>query len=955
MYPIMKRIILCLAAIGMLQAEAQVKQVWDFGAETFASSDYENMLSEAEINSWYGEQTAAGTSGVNLPSFTAHDSVNLRYNTNGASNHRLRTLNTNVTRYDEKSLKDGEGNVYRGYIYSNSGKQPMVYVEQRYEAGDKVEFYAGSNGSRETYRLEAPSGAIQTEEYTASAKIEKLTFYIGEDGLHRFCGVDEKLVLARIVRTPAKKGILTGSIITKETLPTGYGIAFRNIQTNSTYRAEIKGETYRAELPTGYEYETGLTGANGFVISNGTRILFEKDGQKKDIQIETVETCIVSGEIAGLPANELSKLTLETEKPEDKVFEPVITINDREGTYSAEIEKGVQYRLTAHGVNDYRLTTEMLMSEKDAVFALVFEKKPTWKIRINAILQAGDGQQISLQEETLREIQFVFRNLKEEGYEYIFTGTEDIALRDGTYAIECRNVPNTMRQMLTSNLHVEGQETVKQIDFEQNTAIERIPYRSMLHVGKEQEFKTIGGALEEARRMEREKNERVEILIEPGNYEEMLLIDIPYITLRNASATPSIELRNAGVDIDENTVRITGYYGWGYNYYSMDKDGFYNERVLQVNKENGYASTVNPAQGNTLWNATVVVSATDFTAEGILFENSFNQYISAREANDVLTETSASRGVRPTEQGNTEVQARRYRERACAIGFRKTADRAQLTGCRVVSRQDAIYGDEGCRVAIDGGILNGSCDYIFGGMTLIAKGTRLDMLVSSDPNDIAYLTASKTSKEGRGYLFYECTIGSAAPEQDMAEAMSAHPGYFGRPWDVNGETVFYNTHVGKSGTGESLIVPTGWNNGLVSGGAERSYEYGTMEEAGVDNTDKRASWATVLEEPVLPDGTEINLYNFTKGNDDWDPFKDKKTSVQQPADVPFMLYSTARGLLQINRVEEDTMVQIYSIDGRELYAQTLYNGNEKQWIMPEGVYVVKVGSKQGEYVQKVSL
>lgn len=951
----MKRILLCLAAIGVLQAGAQVKQVWDFGAEQFATSEYENMLSEAEINSWYGEETAAGTSGVNLPAFTAHDSVNLRYNTNGASNHRLRTLNTNVTRYDEKSLKDGEGNIYRGYIYSNSGKQPLVYIEQRYEAGDKVEFYVGSNGSRETYRLEAPSGATQTEEYTASAKIEKLTFYIGEGGLHRFCGVDEKLVLARIVRTPAKKGVLEGDIITKETLPTGYGIVLRNTQTNSAHQAEIAGNSYRIKLPTGYKYNAELTNANGFVISNGKDILFERDGQKKDLQIEKVETCNITGDITGLPANELHKLTLEAEKPEDKVFEPIITIDYEKRRYSTEVEKGVQYSLHAQGVNDYRLTTTELTSTEDREFTLVFEKKPTWGITINATLQAEGEQQTMLPEDDLQAIQFVFNNLKEEGYEYIFTGTKDIALRDGIYTIECRNVPNTMRQMLTSNLRIEGKETVKQIDFEKNIAVETVSYRSILHVGKGQEFQTIGSALKEARKMERESNQRVEILIEPGNYEEMLLVDIPNITLRNASDRPSIELRNAGVDIDENAVRITGYYGWGYDYYSMGKDGFYNERVLQVNKENGYASTANPAQGNTLWNATVVVAATDFIAEGIIFENSFNQYISTRESNDVLTETAASKGKRPTQAGNTDVQARTYRERACAIGFKSTADRALLKGCRVISRQDALYGDEGCRVAIDGGILNGSCDYIFGGMTLVAKGTRLDMLVSSDPNDIAYLTASKTSKEGRGYLFYECSIGSAAPEQDMTEAITAQPGYFGRPWDVNGETVFYNTYIGKSRTGESMIVPLGWNNGLVSGGSNRSYEYGTVEEADVDNTNQRASWATILQEPVLPDGTKISLYNFTKGNDGWDPFKDNKTSVRQASDMPFLSYSTARGRLRIDPVKEDTLVQIYSIDGRELYAQTLHKGCEKQWIMPQGVYVVKADSKRGNCVQKVCL
>ncbi|HCS87554.1 MAG TPA: hypothetical protein DIW30_03820, partial [Bacteroidales bacterium] len=632
-----------------------------------------------------------------------------------------------------------------------------------------------------------------------------------------------------------------------------------------------------------------------------------------------------------------------------------ITIDYERGKYSAEVEKGVQYNLKAQGVNDYRLTTTELASTEDREFTLVFEKKPTWGITIHATLQGEEEQQTTLSETDLQGVQFVFNNLKEEGYEYIFTGTKDIALRDGTYSIECRNVPNTMHQMLTSNLRIDGQETTKQIDFERNIAVETVLYRSILHVGKEQEFKTIGSALEEARRMDRTSHERVEILIEPGNYEEMLFVDIPSITLRNSSNTPSIELRNGGVDIAENAVRITGYYGWGYDYFSMDKDGFYNKRVLQVNKENGYASTANPAQGNTLWNATVVVSASDFIAEGIIFENSFNQYISTREADDVLTETSASKGIRPTQAGNTDVQKRTYRERACAIGFKKTADRAHLIGCRVISRQDALYGDEGCRVAIEDGILNGSCDYIFGGMTLVAKGTRLDMLVSSDPNDIAYLTASKTSKEGRGYLFYECSIGSATPEQDMVETMTAQPGYLGRPWDANGETVFCNTYIGKSRTGESLIVPAGWNNGLVSGGSNRSYEYGTIEETGIDNTGKRVSWAVVLQEPVLPDGTEISLYNFTKGDDGWDPFKDNKTSVQKVSDMPFLLYSTANGMLQIGQVEEDTMVQIYSIDGRELYSQTMHKGSAKQWEMPQGIYIVKTGSKYGEFSQKVSL
>ena len=146
----MKRFFLCLATLGLLQANAQRTQVWDFGAEALDNNHYENMLSEAEINSWYGESVTPGTVGVPLPSFTANDTVNLTYNTNGASNHRLRTTNTNLSRYDNKSLNDADNNVYTGYIYSNSGSQPKVYIEQRYQAGDKICFYVGSNGGEET-------------------------------------------------------------------------------------------------------------------------------------------------------------------------------------------------------------------------------------------------------------------------------------------------------------------------------------------------------------------------------------------------------------------------------------------------------------------------------------------------------------------------------------------------------------------------------------------------------------------------------------------------------------------------------------------------------------------------------------------------------------------------------------------------------------------------------------
>ena len=72
--------------------------------------------------------------------------------------------------------------------------------------------------------------------------------------------------------------------------------------------------------------------------------------------------------------------------------------------------------------------------------------------------------------------------------------------------------------------------------------------------------------------MNRPTNERVTVLIDPGNYEEMLVINSPNVTLKNAASSPSIAISNAGVDIDANAVRITSYYGQKYNFFSQGTD-----------------------------------------------------------------------------------------------------------------------------------------------------------------------------------------------------------------------------------------------------------------------------------------------------------------------------------------------------------------------------------------------
>jgi pectate lyase len=403
-------------------------------------------------------------------------------------------------------------------------------------------------------------------------------------------------------------------------------------------------------------------------------------------------------------------------------------------------------------------------------------------------------------------------------------------------------------------------------------------YTSEITVGTDKNYQTINAALDAISKMVRTSGQRVTVLIDPGNYEEMVEITQPNITFKNAATTPNINLLNNGVDIAAGAVRITSYYGHGYNYYSMSNDQKWHSDVLSVNKENGYLSYQNTGAGttnNSYWNATLIVGANGFQAENIIIENSFNQYISKKESEDVLVMwASGSKGLRPTTIGSTAVQDKSFVERAAAIAVKNNIDKVILNKCRVVGRQDSFYGGTGARVVVNKGVMMGATDYIFGGMNAVFYKTDLAMNTSDGSIDISYITAAQQSS-GRGYLMYECKVTTAIPGTETASVYRSKPGYFGRPWaTATSEVVFYNTTVETSNytgfEGQSLIMPLGWLNTL-GGESTKMYEYGSIENSGVNNSSSRATWATKLAVPILTYGTPITTFNFTKGSDNWDP------------------------------------------------------------------------------------
>ncbi len=963
------------------KAKTAMIDSWDFGAAQLDTTKYSNKLTESLINSWYDASIAIGSTGVTLPASFIVDE--LRW-VGAANKDRLRTTNENLTRYDATGAPIIiEGDTLTGSLYVNASASMARYLTIDANEDDEVYVYCKSQNAAGLINFVYSDPTIQTDTASSSSNGVKIRFVAKNTGTYKIYDTKDKPFYYRILRKDATMVKVSGAVdVTKAPgIPAGYKIEFKNAA-GKTWNASVSGSLFSTKLPAGFEYSLSLIGANGYIINNGSKLTIESE-TTHDVSIEKLEMFTASGSIIGLDSTQLKKLALVYTPATEKIYKPETQINASSATYSSNLEPNCLYTISATGVNDFVISDDTIMIGKaNATASITFVAKPVYPVTITT-----EGLADSLK----AKLKLTFTNLKETGYTYTFADLNNIALRDGDYAVSCSGIEAYPIELgATSNVKIAGASSTKALTFKAVTSwpfddatitnkdsaykgllftgniynekakshlvgkagasinvpmnpnekliigyyyaaafsinggdtirttsnstsiiestsylytgteagyvtigtgsgttyitdmsvIKVIPYVETITVGVDKNYQTINGALEAVRSMIRPNNERVSIVIDPGNYEEMLVIDVANVSFINAAEEPSIALLNKGVDIDKNAVRITSYYGHGYNYYSMAPNQKWSADALRVNKENGYSIYTNTGGASTsgsYWNATVVVSAPGFEAANIIFENSFNQYISKKESEDVVVEWAVGgKGKRPTDIGNTAVQAKSFVERAAAIAYTKSGDRSILNNCRVVGRQDSFYGAEGARVVAYKGSLMGGTDYIFGGMTLVCYKTDLAMNTSETNTDVSYITAAQqTSASTRGYLMYECTITSAKPGTETASAFLSKPGMLGRPWQgTTSEVVFYKTTIESSNftgsEGKSMIQPEGWNPSL-GGPSDRCFEYGTIEKSGENNSEKRISWSHVLTTPTLSDGTKITTFNFTKGTDNWNP------------------------------------------------------------------------------------
>ena len=90
-------------------------------------------------------------------------------------------------------------------------------------------------------------------------------------------------------------------------------------------------------------------------------------------------------------------------------------------------------------------------------------------------------------------------------------------------------------------------------------------------------------------------------------------------------------------------------------------------------------------------------------------------------------------------------------------GVANNTDKVILNKCRVIGRQDSVYGGTGARVVVYKGAMMGAVDYIFGGMDAVFYQTDFVLNTSDAGSDAAYIAAAQQTS-GRGFLMYECHV-----------------------------------------------------------------------------------------------------------------------------------------------------------------------------------------------------
>lgn len=573
-------------------------------------------------------------------------------------------------------------------------------------------------------------------------------------------------------------------------------------------------KTFTAQVKQGEAYTAVISGADDYNIVNGSSVNV-KSNTSQNIQVAKKPVYSVSGKFMNVSSSALIKGISFTNVDDGHTYSGTVT----NGGYTANLRDG-SYTVKAVCNENYATSTHVVVNGQNTTKDIQFSQINGWNLVnvTNGDIASGNYKGLILKNGTGGFSANGNALSAKPGSSIVIPVTKgEIVTVSGWYSGEIYfNQDKENKLIIPSNstaaspatlsykatttgtvtLNIAGTDTAYLTSINCANQINRA---SDLYVGdstKQNNYATIKDALDAAAEMNPTcEAQRITIHIAPGVYRAQLKISTPYITLVNSN--PSKE------------VKITWYYGFGYEYYSVGSDGFYNKDCALDKYSKGNVS-------NGEWGASVYLtsSAAAFKAEGIVFENSFNKYLTQEELDDgvaLCKNFPQSTSINVERTPSLDVTSKSATERATAVAI--DANDVEFKNCSFLGSQDTLYtGTSGAiNQYYNNCFIEGNTDYIFGDGNVIFDSCTLNFCGYGDKASPGYITAAKDTAT-YGYLFRNCTV--TANNNKMQTA-----GFFGRPWGTGAKVTFLDTKLQSS----SIIDPKGWTD--MSGASPENAHY----------------------------------------------------------------------------------------------------------------------------------
>ena len=757
--------------------------------------------------------------------------------------------NSGVT-YDSDKLRFRPGSVL--YLPVKDDTTKVKYEQLCSNAATDRPVYIGS----------ADSGySVQMKTTTQSVTVDDITGYIvekeGQKYLPVISGGDVKIrTMALTEYNPIINVTVTGTVanaaengITEikfdSLTDSSAKTVTAQVDSNGKYSVVLKRVNGSAK------YEVSIS-AVGFKINdtdNGN--ILELTGENatavKDFEAVADAVATVSGSIMGIPADAV-KGTVSVKFVPDNSKLSTIAVDvkaETDGSYSfsnVSINSSSNYSVVLGGVDDYEVTEKLNKAAGDYTDVQI---AATQRVKVNV-----SGKFVTSDDKASDVTKITFTNKSDSNYSYSFDVTGDgykAQLRAGEYDT------SVVSEKYTAYDHVSvgSSDVLNDVYLETEADTSPVKYQSEVKVGKGQQFETITDAVKYIGRMAR-TTERVTITLTDALYREQVMVDTPYVTISSEAGST-----------------ITWYYGSGYTYYSADMNGYYSEARAVDKYEKGVAI----GMGTGHWGATVNVlpTATAFRSEGVIYESSFNRYMTTEEVEDGVGKGGDNSKVDRSKATDADIKLYKNKERACVIFIE--ADQSEFKDCQFLSSQDTMFtGNNTEHTYFKNCVIEGTTDYICGDGSAVFDGCTLSMYGYGDKAASGSIIVASKALSQLGYLFNNCKV-----------VKTSYPGinkgitktYFARPWRADSKVVFLNTEVEDANT----IAPAGFTSmSNVTPAKAKYYEYNTHLADGTKvSTSSRAAGVNKMTDE---EASAVKLEDYFEG---WTPAYYKSGDVKPEA------------------------------------------------------------------------